>query len=242
MRDHRHRRDQRADRPGARRQRRRHVFVANRRRDRAISLARRYGGAIVGFDELPEALEQADIVVAATASPHLMLEPRGAASVMGQRGRPAAAADRPRGPARHRRRLRRARRGVAVRHRRPPGGGRPQPQGRAPRRRARPRGSSRRRSSSFARWLGPLEVLPTRGRAARARRIGSSSRWWPRTPGKWETASPRDLERVDAMARARRQPAAARADVPAEGARATTASTRGWRWCASCSASTSRRR
>ena len=50
------------------------VFVANRRRDRAISLAQRYHGASVRFDELPEALERADIVVAATASPHLLLE------------------------------------------------------------------------------------------------------------------------------------------------------------------------
>src|SRR6185503_12384663 len=47
------------------------VFVASRRRDRAISLARRYGGVSVMFDELPGALEQADMLVAATASPHL---------------------------------------------------------------------------------------------------------------------------------------------------------------------------
>ena len=37
------------------------VFVASRRRDRAISLARRYGGESVSFDELPGALERADI-------------------------------------------------------------------------------------------------------------------------------------------------------------------------------------
>jgi len=42
------------------------VFVATRRRDRALGLARRYGGASVNFDELPQALERADIVVAAT--------------------------------------------------------------------------------------------------------------------------------------------------------------------------------
>ena len=62
------------------------VFVANRRRDRAISLARRYGGTTLRFDELPEALLKADIVVAATASPHLLLEVREVADVMRERG------------------------------------------------------------------------------------------------------------------------------------------------------------
>ena len=33
------------------------VFVASRRRDRAVSLAKRYGGTSVSFDELPAALE-----------------------------------------------------------------------------------------------------------------------------------------------------------------------------------------
>ena len=75
------------------------VFVANRRRDRALSLARRYGGTTLSFDELPEALLEADIVVAATASPHLLLEVDDIAAVMRDRERAAAAADRPRGPA-----------------------------------------------------------------------------------------------------------------------------------------------
>ncbi len=65
------------------------VFVATRRRDRAISLATRYNGSSVPFDELPEALLAADIVVAATASPHLLLEVAELAEVMEQRqGRP----------------------------------------------------------------------------------------------------------------------------------------------------------
>jgi glutamyl-tRNA reductase len=46
------------------------VFVANRRRDRAIGLAQRFGGTAVRFDDLPAELEQADIVVSSTASPH----------------------------------------------------------------------------------------------------------------------------------------------------------------------------
>ena len=63
------------------------VFVASRRRDRAISLARRYGGESVSFDELPQALERADILVAATASPHLLLEAAELAEVWRSRGR-----------------------------------------------------------------------------------------------------------------------------------------------------------
>jgi glutamyl-tRNA reductase len=46
------------------------IFVANRRYDRAIGLASRFGGEAVRFDELPELLVRADIVVACTASPH----------------------------------------------------------------------------------------------------------------------------------------------------------------------------
>jgi glutamyl-tRNA reductase len=62
------------------------VFVASRRSDRAISLARRYGGESLMFDELPRALERADILVAATASPHLLLEAQDLAQVMAARG------------------------------------------------------------------------------------------------------------------------------------------------------------
>ena len=46
------------------------VFVANRRYDRAIGLAQRFGGSAVRFDDLPEELARADIVVSCTASPH----------------------------------------------------------------------------------------------------------------------------------------------------------------------------
>lgn len=50
------------------------VFVANRHHDRAISLAQRFGGQAVRFEELPEQLEEADIVVSATNSPHHIVE------------------------------------------------------------------------------------------------------------------------------------------------------------------------
>jgi glutamyl-tRNA reductase len=46
------------------------MFVANRRADRAHALASRYGGRVGSLDELPDRLVDADIVVASTASPH----------------------------------------------------------------------------------------------------------------------------------------------------------------------------
>ena len=46
------------------------VFVANRRYDRAIGLAQRFGGTAVRFDDLPAELGRADIVVSCTSSPH----------------------------------------------------------------------------------------------------------------------------------------------------------------------------
>jgi glutamyl-tRNA reductase len=50
------------------------VFIANRRYDRAIGLAQRFGGQAVRFDELPAQLETADIAVSATNSPHHIVE------------------------------------------------------------------------------------------------------------------------------------------------------------------------
>ena len=39
------------------------AFIANRRYDRAIGLAQRFGGRAIRFEELPEQIERADIVV-----------------------------------------------------------------------------------------------------------------------------------------------------------------------------------
>jgi glutamyl-tRNA reductase len=50
------------------------VFVANRRHDRAIGLAQRFGGTAVRFEDLPAELGEADIVVSATASPHQIVD------------------------------------------------------------------------------------------------------------------------------------------------------------------------
>jgi glutamyl-tRNA reductase len=46
------------------------LFVANRRYDRALGLAQRFGGRAVIFEELPRELEHADIVVSSTGAPH----------------------------------------------------------------------------------------------------------------------------------------------------------------------------
>lgn len=65
------------------------VFVANRRYDRAIGVAQRYGGTAVRFDHLPEELIKADIVLSSTASPHQIIGVDEMAVVMEQReGRP----------------------------------------------------------------------------------------------------------------------------------------------------------
>jgi glutamyl-tRNA reductase len=70
------------------------VFVANRRYDRAIGLAQRFGGAAVRFDDLPAELERADIVVSSTASPHQIMGRDELADVAAARaGRPLVLID-----------------------------------------------------------------------------------------------------------------------------------------------------
>ena len=65
------------------------AFIANRRYDRAIGLAQRFGGRAIRFEELPEQMEHADIVVASTSSPHHVIEREELAEVMSaRRGRP----------------------------------------------------------------------------------------------------------------------------------------------------------
>jgi glutamyl-tRNA reductase len=176
------------------------LFVATRRRDRAVSLAKRYGGASVSFDELPEALERADIVVAATASPHLLLEARELEAVMrGRAGRALLLID-----------LAVPRdidgacaqidgvslydiddlEAVIVRNRRVR---------QAEARKA--EGIIEEEIQHFATWLGSLEVLPTLA-ALRARADEIAAGVLKENAGKWESASPRDLERVEALSRA----------------------------------------
>ncbi len=176
------------------------VFVATRRRDRAVSLARRYGGTSLSFDELPAALERADIVLAATASPHLLLEAREVSEVMAARdGRPMLLIDLavPRdidadcadvdGVSLHDIDDLQA---VVARNRRVR---------QAEARKA--EGIIEEEIQQFATWLGSLEVLPTLA-ALRAHATAIAEQVVLENAGKWESASRRDLDRVDALARA----------------------------------------
>jgi glutamyl-tRNA reductase len=176
------------------------LFVASRRRDRAIALARRYGGESASFDELPQVLERADILVTATASPHLLLEERELAEVMeGRPSRPlllidlavprdidAACAeidgvslydiDDLQSVIGRNRRVRQAEA-------------------------ARAESIIEEEIQQFATWLGSLEVLPTLT-SLRAHATAIAEQVVQENAGKWEQASARDLERVDAIARA----------------------------------------
>jgi glutamyl-tRNA reductase len=62
------------------------VFVANRRYDRAIGLAQRFGGTAVRFDDMLPRLIETDIIVSSTASPHQIVGRDELAEVMEQRG------------------------------------------------------------------------------------------------------------------------------------------------------------
>ena len=86
------------------------VFVANRHADRARSLAERFGGEVGSLDSLPARLDEADIVVSSTSSPHPIVEADDLADGHARPRRPAARAHRHRRAARRRARLRRARR------------------------------------------------------------------------------------------------------------------------------------
>jgi glutamyl-tRNA reductase len=176
------------------------VFVASRRRDRAISLARRYGGESVMFDELPSVLEHADMLVAATASPHLLLEAQELTEVMAaRRGRSLLLIDLavPRdidsacgeidGVALYDIDDLQA---VIARNRRVR---------QAEARKA--EGIIEQEIQHFAAWLGSLEVLPTLT-ALRLHATEIADQVVRENLGKWDSASAADLERVDAVAQA----------------------------------------
>jgi glutamyl-tRNA reductase len=175
------------------------VFVASRRSDRAISLARRYGGESLMFDELPRALEHADILVAATASPHLLLEAQDLAQVMAARGgRPLLLIDLavPRdidsacaelyGVSLYNiddlnavvMRNRKVRQAEALKA----------------------EGIIEQEVQQFAMWLGSLGVLPTLT-ALRVHATEVAEQVLRENARKWEGLSERDRERLDAIAR-----------------------------------------
>jgi len=175
------------------------MFVANRHADRALSLAQRFGGSVVGLHDLPDQLARADIVVSSTASPHPIVGHEELELVLAQRaGRPLLLID------------------IAV------------PRDIDPRCGDLPgvtlydiddlqevlaRNLSTRAEElpqaqeiveeeirRFARWLGQLEVLPTVS-ALREHGTAIVEQVLTENDGRWESVSPRDLVRIEALAR-----------------------------------------
>jgi glutamyl-tRNA reductase len=176
------------------------MFIANRRRDRAIALARRFGGESGSFDALPSELARADIVISSTSSPHALLEAEELALVTGERrGRPLllvdlavprdidpACAELPGVTLLDIDGLQaQVRRHISVRQ--------------AEARRA--EGIVEEEIQAFAGWLGSLDVMPTLA-ALRARGDDVVAQVLAENEGRWETLSERDRNRVEALARA----------------------------------------
>jgi glutamyl-tRNA reductase len=176
------------------------IFIANRHADRARSLAERFGGDVGSLDELPARLEEADIVVASTASPHAIVGAEELELVMQARERrPLMLID------------------IAV------------PRDIEPTcadldgvalydiddlqavvaRNLEVRESERRGAEAvieeeiqrFARWMAQLDVTPTIA-ALREHGAGIVDQVLAENAERWETASPRDLARIEAVARA----------------------------------------
>jgi glutamyl-tRNA reductase len=175
------------------------IFVANRRADRARSIADRFGGAVSSLHDLPERLIEADIVVASTSSPHPIIGVDELALVMREReGAPLLLID------------------IAV------------PRDIDPAcaeldgvtlydiddlqsvvaRNRQVREAERLQAEEvvedeiqrFARWMGQLDVMPTIA-ALRAHGDAIVEQVLAENAGRWESASSRDRARMEAMAR-----------------------------------------
>jgi glutamyl-tRNA reductase len=176
------------------------MFVANRRRDRAIALAERYGGSSGSFDALPGELERADVVVSSTSSPHAIIDAESLAEVMTERGgRPLLLVD------------------LAVPRDIDPLCGtldgvtlldmdalQASVRSDMSVRRAealRAEAIIEDEIQAFAVWLGRLDVMPT---LAALRSFGDDvvSGLLAENAGRWESMSEKDLARVEALARA----------------------------------------
>jgi glutamyl-tRNA reductase len=176
------------------------MFIANRRRDRAIALAQQFGGVSASFDALPSELVRADIVISSTSSPHALLGAEELGVVIGERrGRPLLLIDLavPRdidpacaelagvtlvdidglqeGVRRH----------ISVR--------------KVEARRA--EGIVEEEIQAFAGWLGTLDVMPTVA-ALRERADAVVAQVLAENDGRWDSLSERDRRRVEALARA----------------------------------------
>lgn len=175
------------------------IFLANRHADRARSLAQRFGGSVVGLDGLPDQLTRTDIVVSSTSSPHPIVGHEELELVLGQRdGRPLLLID------------------IAVPRDIEPRCGELEGvtlydiddlqavvarnldtrAGEVPLAEAIVEEEIHR----FAGWLGQLEALPT---VSALREHGDTivEQVLGENDGRWESASPRDLVRVEALAR-----------------------------------------
>jgi glutamyl-tRNA reductase len=176
------------------------VFVANRRADRALSVARRFGGTVVGLEGLPEQLLLADIALCSTASPHPIVGREELEVVMRERGGRSLllidiAVPRDIDPAcgeldgvslydvddlqaviaRN----------ISIR------------EGEVPRAEE----IVEQEIHRFARWLGQLDAVPTVS-ALREHAGAIVDQVLTENEGRWESASPRDLARVEVIARA----------------------------------------
>jgi glutamyl-tRNA reductase len=176
------------------------IFVANRHADRALSLAQRFGGSVVGLDDLPSQLLAADIALCSTSSPHPIVGRDELEIVMRERdGRPlllidiavprdveAACAELPGVSLYDIDDLQAVvARNISTR------------EGELPRAEEIVEEEIHR----FARWLGQLETLPTVS-ALREHGNGLVEQVLAENAGRWESASPRDLARIEAVARA----------------------------------------
>jgi glutamyl-tRNA reductase len=176
------------------------MFIANRRRDRAIALAQQFGGSSGSFDALPSELARADIVISSTSSPHHLIGAEELALVTAaRRGRPLLLID------------------LAVpRDIDPDCAGLPgvtlldidglqrQVTSHLTIRRAEARraeGIVEEEIQAFAGWLGSLEVMPT-VTALRERGDAVVAQVLAENEGRWEALSERDRKRVEALAKA----------------------------------------
>jgi glutamyl-tRNA reductase len=176
------------------------IFVANRHADRAISLAQRFGGTVVGLEKLPEQLLAADIVLCSTASPHAIVGREELELVVAERkGRPLLLID------------------IAVPRDIDPACGELEgvtlydmddlqalvARNLSSRAEEAPRALEivEEEIHRFARWLGQLDALPT---VAALREHGNAivEQVLAENAGRWDSASARDVARVEAITRA----------------------------------------
>jgi glutamyl-tRNA reductase len=180
------------------------MFVANRHADRALSLAQRFGGSVVGLDKLPDQLLHADIVLSSTSSPHPIVGREELEVVMAERegragGRALLLID------------------IAVPRDIDPGCAELDgvtlydiddlqavvARNLSLRQEETPRAEEivEEEIHRFARWLGQLDTLPT---VSALREHGNTivEQVLAENAGRWESASARDIARVEAIARA----------------------------------------